>query len=163
MSKSKSKNMKQLLVFLLAIGLFACNQKSDKNSVIKMTAEELKAKHGIVLPDIEYNGDEIATSNGKGGAKQKSTSVNVSVSEGDLIISGSVSCTTSSNAEWGGIQKFLALPLSNDGAVSYCNFNWSNTTAPSLMNCPTTTSGVYRGWTSDHNYDIHLSNTITIP
>jgi len=129
-----------------------------------MTGSEFTAKYSIQLPFLDYSTEEATAKpgGGNGNGKQKASIVTLSVTN-DLVISGSVSCTTSSNAEWGGIQKFLALPLSNDSAISYCNFNWSGTTAPSAMNCPTTTSGVYRGWTSDKaTYEVHLSNTLQI-
>jgi len=156
--------MKQLF-FLLIVALASCNPKTTKTEIKKevMTASELKAQKGIELPFLDYTeGEEPTAKPGGGNGKSKAHNVTLTVFE-DLVMSGSVSCTTSPNAEWGGIQKFLALPLSNDGAVSFCNFNWSNTTAPASMDCPTSTPGVYRGWTSDKiTYDVHLSIPLTI-
>lgn len=148
--------MKQLLVTaLIAITLFSCTKQSRLNSGTSMTAEALRAKYFIELPNVDY-GNGVARNN-----KPKANAVVVVVWSTDLVLSGSVTCTVSPGAEWGAIQKFLAEPLSNDGAVSYCNFNWSYT-SPSPMDCPTSTPGVYRGWTSDHDYNIHISNLITI-
>ncbi len=143
---------KLLLVFAAAIMFASCKKQSEQRPAPeKMNGIEFAAKYGFQLPFLDY-GSGVARSN-----KPKASAVTLTVMDGDLTISGSVSCTTSPDAEWGGIQKFLAIPLSMDGAVSWCNFNWTNTTAPASMDCPTTTSGVYRGWTSDHNYDVHLS------
>lgn len=152
------KNVKLIFALLLVTSLIlSCKKNANNYTLEKITALELKIKYGIEIPGIDYNESSVAR------GKKKASTVIVSVIQ-DLIISGSVTCTVSPNAEWGGIQKFLALPLSNDGAISYCNFNWSNTAAPSVMDCPTTISGIYRGWTSDKiTYDVHLSNTITIP
>lgn len=124
----------------------------------KMNGIEFTAKYKLELPYLDYSNGTARVA----GKKAKASEVTFTVTE-DLILSGSVSCATSPNAEWGGIQKFLALPLSNDGAVSYCNFNWSYTIPAPSMNCPTSTSGVYRGWTSDHDYSVHLSNLVIIP
>lgn len=154
--------MKKLItvIALIAITLFGCNKQASDVSQLapeKMNGIEFKAKYGFELPFLDY-GSGVARSN-----KPKANAVTLSVTE-DLVISGSVECTTSPNAEWGGIQKFLALPLSNDGAVSYCNFNWSGAPVPTgPMVCPTTTPGVYRGWTSDEGtYNVHLSPPLSL-
>lgn len=148
-----------IMIAYAAVVIFtACTKKVKETSAPQaMTIAELKAKYKIDLV-AEW---EKQFSNGvarSGKPKPKAEQV-ITVSE-DLVLSGSVSCTVSPDAEWGGIQKFLAIPLSVDGAVSYCNFYWWS--APTEMNCPTTSSGVYRGWTSDHDYNVHLSNVVSL-
>lgn len=138
--------------------------KSGSPKAEKMNGVEFTAKYHIQLPFLDYSNGTDALAKGK----PKAAAAALSVTE-DLVISGSVECSVSANAQWGGIQKFLAIPLSNDGAVSYCNFYWSRTGTdlPVPMVCPTTTPGVYRGWTSDAAasdtpYDVHLSPTVTL-
>lgn len=153
-----------ILVIALMIGMISCTkQASVKLASEEMTYAKLKAREkvDVIAAENEYNNTVV----GRGKPiKVHNAQDNVVVWFEDLVLSGSVSCTTSPDAEWGAIQKFLALPLSIDGAVSYCNFNWSYTTPPPSMDCATTASGVYRGWTSDKvTYDVHISNTLTIP
>ena len=145
--------MKYLIIAVLAITLFSCTKEARNPETIA----SLKTKYGIdLIGEWEKKfGGTARPSKPKPKAEQV-----VTIAE-DLVLSGSVTCTVSPDAEWGGIQKFLAIPLNVDGAVSYCNFYWWSTATP--MNCPTTQAGVYRGWTSDHNYDVHLSNVIQIP
>ena len=79
-----------------------------------------------------------------------------------LTLSGSTFTTTiSPNAEWGGVQKFVTMST-NTGAVSVCNWNWSGVQAPASKTCSSSGAGFYRSWTSDKNYDVHLSNVIQI-
>lgn len=146
--------MKYIVIAVLAITLFSCTKQASENlRPEKMSALELKTKYFIVLPGLDYTDSPVA----RGGKKASAQAVVVWLD--DLTLSGSVECTVSEFAQWGGIQKFLAEPLSNDGAISYCNFY----IPPSPMACPTTASGVYRGWTSDFDYNVHISNLVTIP
>ena len=82
---------KSLLIFFLVLILASCDKKISK----EINAEELKSKYSIVLPDLEYNGDEIATSN-KGGAKKKASAQLVVVWFDDLTLteSGGIFTTT---------------------------------------------------------------------
>ena len=118
--------MKQLLIAaLIAITLFACN-KPQKESI---NAQQLKDKYGIVLPDFDYDGDEIGTAspNSKGGAKKKANSVLVVLVESDLNLSvtgTTLTTTISENAQWAGVQDFSDI-TTTDGAVSICNWYYS--------------------------------------
>ena len=79
-----------------------------------------------------------------------------------LTLSGTTFTTTiSPNAEWGGVQKFVTMST-NTAATSECNWNWSGVTAPSFNTCSSSGAGFYRSWTTDKNYDVHLSNVIQI-
>ena len=79
-----------------------------------------------------------------------------------LTLTGTTFTTTiSPNAEWGGVQKFVTMS-SNNGATSECNWNWTGVQAPSSKTCSSSGPGFYRSWTSDKNYDVHLSNVIQI-
>src|SRR5688572_10598374 len=112
--------MKAILAILFLFMFASCDKKEKK----QINAEELKAKYGIVLPELEYEGEEIATSN-KGGAKKKANTVLVVVVN-DLSISesgGVITTTISPNAQWAGIQDF-ADTTTNEGAVSVCNWNY---------------------------------------
>lgn len=79
-----------------------------------------------------------------------------------LILDGNTLTTTiSPDAQWAGIQKF-ADQTTNDGAVSVGNWNYS--TAPgagATKSVEATGSGNYRGWSSDFDGNVHLSNWVT--
>ena len=126
--------MKKIVIAVLAITLFSCTKQAEKQSA----TEETKR--------------------GRGHSQQAELSVT-----SDLVLTesnGVLTLTISPNAQWAGVQKFVDMST-NDGAVSVCN--WNYTTAPTLATCTISGSGFYRGWTSDFNYDVHLSNIITIP
>src|SRR6187455_1796195 len=112
--------MKKLIIALIAITLFSCTKENKS-----MNAEELRAKYGIVLPELQYEGEEIAVSPNRGGKKKASEQV-VFVWLNDLVLSGSVNCTVSPNAEWGGIQ------LMGSEITSPCNYYWPSN--PTEMN-----------------------------
>jgi uncharacterized lipoprotein NlpE involved in copper resistance len=162
--------MKQLItVFaVIAITLFGCDkQASNQLAKEEMTATELKEKHGIVLPFVDYG---VTTSSAidlsKGGEtsrskKPKANAVVLVVWFNDLTLteSGGVLTTTlSPNAEWAGVQKWITVDTTNN-AVSLCNWNWSNSTAPATITCNGAVTGFqYRSWTSDKvTYDVHVS------
>lgn len=126
--------MKKLLIALIAITLFSCTKQASH----KPTEETKKGR----------------------GHNQQSEALSIT---SDLVLTESnrvLTLTISPNAQWAGVQKFTSM-TTNDGAVSVCN--WYYTTAPTLATCTVSGSGFYRGWTSDFNYDVHLSNWITIP
>ena len=148
--------IKTIVCVILAITLFSCTkQASNRLASEEITIADLKTKYKI---DLIAEWERYSVLSRSNRPKPKAEQV-VSVWLEDLVLSGSVECTVSSNAQWGGIQKFLAVPLSMDGAISYCNFYF---TIPAPMICQTTASGVYRGWTSDIDYTVHTSNLITI-
>ena len=148
--------MKAILAILFVFMFASCDKKEQK-----INAEELKAKYGIVLPELEYDGDEIATSN-KGGAKKKANTVLVVVVN-DLTISesgGVITTTISPNAQWAGVQDFVDTTI-NEGAISVCNWYYATPTG-GTKTCQTDGSGNFRSWTSDFDYNIHISNWITL-
>jgi hypothetical protein len=94
--------------------------------------------------------------------KSKKSQAVLEASDLTLTLSGDTFTTTiSADAEWGGLQRFVSM-TTNDSAVSLCNWNWTGVQAPSSKTCSSSGSGFYRSWTSDKNYDIHLSNVIQI-
>ncbi len=140
--------------------LIACSkQQQTQPASEKMNGIEFTAKYKIELPFLDYS---ITTNGSARSSKAKAHQAQLTVTE-DLTISGSVECTVSPNAQWGGIQRFFTFPITSDSATSYCNFSWNRVNSfPATMVCPTTTAGWYRGWTSDAAasataYDIHLS------
>src|SRR5688572_8710015 len=131
------------LILLFAVAIISCNKPKEE-----LTAEELKTKYGIVIPDLEYEGEEIPTS--QRGGKKKANSVVVVVWFNDLTLteSGGIFTTTiSPNAQWAGVQKYID-PTTSDGAVSVCNWNYSVPTG-GTKTCQSTGPGHYRSWTSD--------------
>lgn len=163
--------MKKLTVVFAALVMIltSCTRQAEQPAAstvetvttkapVKMTVAQFKISTGI-----DYiKAWEQATASGVAMKKAKPQNTTLLTVTEDLAISGSVSCTTSPNAEWGGIQRFLAIPLANDGATSLCNFNWSYTAPAPSMDCPTTEPGVYRGFTSDHDYNVHLSPPLSL-
>jgi hypothetical protein len=90
------KNVKLIFALLLVTSLIlSCKKNANNYTLEKITALELKIKYGIEIPGIDYNESSVAR------GKKKASTVIVSVIQ-DLIISGSVTCTVSPNAEWGG-------------------------------------------------------------
>ena len=151
--------MKAILAILFVFMFASCDKKEQK-----INAEELKAKYGIVLPELEYDGDEIGTAspNSRGSAKKKANAVLVVVIN-DLSISesgGIITTTISPNAQWAGVQDFADI-TTNEGAISVCNWNYSTPTG-GTKTCQTDGSGNFRSWTSDFDYNIHISNWITL-
>jgi hypothetical protein len=157
--------MKQLLLVIAAIITLASCNKASKKPLAKINGEELKAKYGIVLSGLQYDGDEeIMARGGSNNRKQKASAVSLSVfTDLSLTQSGGVLTTTlSPNAEWGGVQQFFTIDTTNNG-VSVCNWNWSGTTAPASQTCATNGAVFYRSWTSDKvTYDVHLSPFLTV-
>ena len=81
------------------------------------------------------------------------------------IVDGVVTSTVSPDAQWASIQKFVDMSTS-EGAVGIWEAQRYYDTAPgpgATTSCPVQGTGYYRGWTSDFDYDIHLSNVIFVP
>lgn len=153
--------MKQLLlVFAVLLTLASCDkQASNQLAKEEMNAEELKARYGIVFDDLSY-GQEAARNN-----KPKANAVVVVVWFNDLTLteSGGVLTTSiSPNAVWAGVQKFVDT-TTVEGAVSVCNWNYWFAASDGSETCNTTGTGFYRSWTSDANYDVHISSFLSIP
>jgi hypothetical protein len=105
---------------------------------------------------------EMKSGNHSETARSKKEATLQETTDLTLTLSGTTFTTTiSPNAEWGGVQKFVTMST-NDGASSECNWNWSGVQAPASKICSSSGPGFYRSWTSDKNYDIHLSNVIQI-
>lgn len=88
------------------------------------------------------------------------------LSDLSLTISGTtVTCSISPDAQWAGIQKFVD-PASNDGAVAIWEAQKNFNTPPgpgTTTSCPLQGTGYYRGWSSDFDYDVHLSEFVFVP
>jgi len=81
------------------------------------------------------------------------------------IVNGVVTCTVSPDAQWAGIQKFIN-PTSNDGAIAIWEAERNYYTPPgpgTTTSCQVQGTGYYRGWSSDFDYDIHLSEFVFVP
>jgi type IV pilus biogenesis protein CpaD/CtpE len=158
--------MKKILLVLsvFAGALFASCDKKDTSSN-EMNAEELKAKHGIVLPDLQYEGDEIETAspNSQGKKKQSAALVTVVLWYWDqtIDITGTtITGSVSPNAYHASAQKFVDT-TTVDGAKALwgCNRSYSAPPGPgTTTTCQTEGPGWYRVYSADFNtYDIHLS------
>ena len=156
--------MKKLLIAaLIAITLFACNKPQI---LIKkeMTYEELSKYTGSsnAFKLFERAGKTETVPSGVSGrvakkVKQGATLTTIT----DLSLSGnsvSVHLTLSPNAE------FVGLNNGTDAAAWDCN-RWyaPNETADPYIDCnPSPITVNATGFTSDRDYTIHLSNTLTI-
>lgn len=81
------------------------------------------------------------------------------------VVDGRVTSTVSPEAQWAGIQKFVSMST-NDGAIGVWEAERFYQTAPgegTTTSCADQGTGYYRGWSSDFDYDIHLSNVVFIP
>lgn len=150
--------MKQFLVIALVIvTIFSCNKRAGKQSA-KMTASELKAKYGIDLI-----GEEATARAGNGKGKAKADQL-VVVWFNDLVLTStggdSFSSTVSENAQWFGYQLFVDT-TTTDGATSYCNRYYnSQAESPETESCTIAGTGFVRTFTSDFDYNVHISNVI---
>lgn len=76
---------------------------------------------------------------------------------------GTVTTTISPNAQWAGIQKFVDMST-NDGAISVGNWNYNTPPGPgTTKSVASVGTGYYRGWSSDFDATVHLSNVVFIP
>jgi len=158
--------MKKLItVFAVLIIFISCDKQASKELASEeMNAEELKSKYGIVLPDVSY-GEDITAAAGSKGNKPKANAVVVVVWFNDLTLteSGGVLTTTiSENAQWAGVQKFVDT-TTVDGAVSVCNWYFAEPPGAITKTCGTIGTGFYRSWTSDFDYNIHVSSFLSVP
>lgn len=86
----------------------------------------------------------------------------------DLVLTvndGNIVGTISPDAQWAGIQKFVD-PATNDGAVAIweAQRNFSSPPGPGqTTSCPSQGTGYYRVWSSDFDYDVHLSDFVFVP
>src|SRR6187399_1145472 len=83
----------------------------------------------------------------------------------DIVLtqSGSTLTTTvSPNANWAGIQKFVNMST-NDGAVSVGNWYFEAPGTATPQSVQISGTGYYRGWTSDFDGTIHISNVVFVP
>jgi hypothetical protein len=161
--------MKRLFFYLsiiLSVSIIAANctqNEVESPEPEKMTAQELKAKHGIVFPNLEYEGDEVAASapNGK-GAKKKANAVAVVLWFYDLginITGTTIVGDVSANAQWAGGQKFVDTTTTT-GAIGLwaCGRLYDSPPgAGTTTTCQTEGAGYYRVYSSDFDYTVHLS------
>lgn len=158
------KNLK-LVFAVLVIMLASCKkQASNQLASVEMNFEQLSKAVGssdIAFLLFDRAGKTEASPTAR-GRKVKDNATLTTFTDLGLTESGGVLTTTiSPDAEWGGVQRFVDI-TTNDGAVSVCNWNWSYVPAPATKDCNSNGTGIYRGWTSDHNYDVHLSNVLPL-
>lgn len=135
----------------------------------KITAQELKNKYAIVLPDLQYEGDEEPVSKpGEKTTRKKSAEsvlVTVSVDLNAEIVGENLVGDVSPNAYHAGGQKFIDTTI-NDGAKGLWGCNRSYSSPPGAgvtTTCPTEGTGYYRVYSADFvTYDIHLSYFKTV-
>lgn len=166
------KHLKLIIALLISTAvIFSCNPKAKENTsnkpdVItkapeKMSAEALKVMTGIEIPGIDYsNGSDAARGKPKANAVIVSVSTDLTIAEAGGIVTGSVSA----NAQWAGIQKFID-PNSNDGAVAMWEAQRNYSTPPgsgATTSCHVDGAGYYRVWSSDFDYNIHLSSKLPV-
>ena len=130
--------MKRFLIFI-AVLIFAGCQRDTKQKTIS-PAEEATRKPPKALPAVTT--DLL------------------------LMLDGStLTCTLSPNAEWAGIQKYVS-QTTNDGAIAIWEAQRYFSSPPgagATTSCPAQGTGYYRGWCSDFDRSVHLSNWIFIP
>lgn len=155
--------------FLLCLFLFlvsaAILTMCKKEVVEKMSAEELKTKYAIVLPDLIYEGDEPPTvlPNGKPSKTKKASEVTVTVEHDlDIDITGTtIVGEVSEEAYHASAQKFNDT-TTNNGAVGLweCNRSYPPPGAGvgATTTCQTQGDAWYRVYSADYvTYKVHLS------
>lgn len=156
------KNLKLIIaLFILTASFFGCNKCTVSPNKEEMTVEQLKTKLGIDLIGMWDQQFGTARTNGK---KPKADAV-VVVWFNDLVLTeptdNNFSSTVSENAQWFGYQVFVNM-TTNDGAYSTCNHYYaSQAESPDNEPCTITGTGFVRTFTSDFDYNIHISNVIS--
>lgn len=159
--------MKKFFFFLIialiaATVLTLCKRKSGPE---KLNGEEVKAKYGIVFPDLEYEGDEPPTiaPGARGVAKKgKAAAFTFEVYPNSLPIEltgETIASSAPANTEWFGGQKFIDT-TTNDSAKGLwgCGRYYSTPpTSPQPVICQTEGTGFYRFFASDFQKNIRLS------
>src|SRR5678815_962268 len=119
-----------ILIFAVVFVLVSCDKK---NKSLKMNAEDLKSKYAIVLPDLVYDSDEIATASpnsNKGGKKKASAQEVIVAADLCIDITGTtITGCVSPNAQWAGGQKFVDT-TTTDGAIGIWGCSRNYTTPP---------------------------------
>lgn len=172
-AKNKTQYMKHKLIIALFIStalIFSCS-KEYKLVGIELSYEEVSKLIGKenafrvfdLAGKTEY--DPVA----RGKKVKNNATVVVWFNDITLTVSatGAIEYTTSPDANWGGCQRFPA-DMSMTGAYSVwsCQRYWgTNQAPPATVTC---TDGIpagvsnYRAFTSDHSYDVHISNIVTV-
>jgi len=97
-------------------------------------------------------------------AKKPMTAAPVTSTDITLVLTGdTLSANLSPETHWAGIQKFVSMS-SNDGAIAIFDAqrNYDIAEDGKSTSCKIEGAGFYRAWSSDFDYDIHLSNVIEI-
>jgi hypothetical protein len=143
-------------------------RKEEKKEISKkeMTVAEIKATFNIDLIQLqkEYYATIHASLRGK-PVKNETVLVvwfnDITITEADGIITS----TVSPDAQWAGIQKFLST-TSNDGAIGIWESNRYYYTPPgpgTITFCHYVGPGYYRGFSSDFNANVHITEFKFIP
>ena len=81
-----------------------------------------------------------------------------------LIVGNGIARTSiSPNAQWAGIQKFASMTTTT-GAISVGNWNYSIPPGEGASRSVSIVgTGYYRGWSSDFDGKVHVSNVVFVP
>ena len=155
------------LIFFIAIMLIAttiltlCTKKMTGE---KMNAETLKAKYAIILPDLQYEGDEYpgAAAGNNGKKKQLASAVIFTVFENSLpiTISGTTMASIAPiNTDFFGGQLFIDSTTINGAAGIWdCNRYFNPPLSSEIpINCETIGPGFYRFFSTDFLKNVYLS------
>ena len=97
--------------------------------------------------------------------KKPMTAAPVTSSDITLVLTGdTLSASLSPETEWAGIQKDGDPVITADTAVGVweANRHYDDSAAGKSTSCKIDGPGYYRAWSSDFDYDIHLSNVIQV-
>lgn len=162
--------MKNIIKFfaVIAITLFGCTKHYIPTSV-KMNYEQLSKEIGSVMAFKVFDRYGLTEADpsilARGRKVKDNAQVNVT-SDIHLTVSdsGDIVYITSPNAEWGGCTKFLS-QTSNDVALGIWDCDrWFNGGTPPSVSCHDGSVSGYnlRAFTSDFDYNVHLSEWITV-
>lgn len=170
------KHFKLIITLFIATALiFSCTVKENKTPKVEKKELSYEKLSEVLGKDIAF---KVFDSAGKTednpaarGSRKPKNNATVVVWLYDITLTvsatGAIEYTTSPDANWGGCQRFPA-NMSMDGAYAVwsCQRYWGATqTPPATVICsdgiPAGTSN-YRAFTSDHDYQIHISNIVTV-
>lgn len=153
--------MKRIMfIVALVIGMIACNNKPKTE---ELTAAELHAKYGIIIPEEEQTG--VAGGKGAQARKYKVDFVTTDDLDAETLPDGRDSVTIKNlptTVTFGGIQRSPTNPFTVDGLMSWCNWYQPNQSYKSCTG-PHVTNSSYRGWYGTTSGFIKITEVITLP
>lgn len=166
------KNLKLIIgLFVVTAFIFSCNPKEKKPDSVKVEKKELSfdALSALIGKDnafrvFDSSGKTESDPTARVARKPKANAVVITWFNDITLtkVGSDLTYTTSPNAYIGGVTRFVSMDT-NDGALGIwsCNRWWYGAPEPSVT-CSDSGTGFYRAFTTDRNYDVHVSNVVNL-